>query len=51
VSAGALKDTVEFLQWAISLGNDPQYLSQVGFVPLTTEVLGYDQQEFASVSV
>jgi phosphate transport system substrate-binding protein len=50
VTAGALAATVEFLEWAISLGNAPVYLNQVGFIPLTTEVLGYDMQELASVT-
>lgn len=43
--------TVLFLQWAISFGNLPQYLSPVGFVPLTPEVIGYDMQELATVQI
>jgi phosphate transport system substrate-binding protein len=50
VGSGALVDTVQFLQWAASLGNNAIYLHQVGFVPLTTLVLGYDQEELASVT-
>jgi len=41
---------VLFLSWAISYGNLPQYLTPIGFVPLTPEVAGYDLQELATVS-
>jgi phosphate transport system substrate-binding protein len=51
VTPGNLAATVEFLDWAISLGNSPVYLNQVGFIPLTTLVLGYDEQELGSVAV
>jgi phosphate transport system substrate-binding protein len=50
VTSGALTATVEFLEWAISSGNNAVYLDQVGFIPLTTQVLGYDEQELASVT-
>ncbi len=50
VTSGALLATVEFLQWAISGGNNAIYLNQVGFIPLTTLVLGYVEQELATVT-
>jgi phosphate transport system substrate-binding protein len=49
VTSSALGATVLFLQWAISYGNLPQYLSPIGFVPLTPLVAGYDVQELATV--
>ncbi len=59
VTAAALADTVLFLQWAITYGNyasgspsgtPSAYINAVLFVPLTPTVLGYDEQELASVS-
>ncbi len=50
VNSAKLAATVGFLQWAISLGNNAVYLDQVAFIPLTTLVLGYDQQELATVA-
>ena len=50
VTSSALHDTVLFLQWAIAYGNLPQYLNQVGFVPLTPAVAGYDATELSSVA-
>lgn len=56
VTSAALSATVLFLQWAVSYGNygtgstTSSYLAAVNFVPLTPEVIGYDQQELASVS-
>ncbi len=59
VTATALADTVLFLQWAITYGNfasgspsgtPSAYLTAVNFVPLTPAVIGYDEQELASVS-
>jgi len=50
---------VLFLQWAITFGNyasgaasgsPSAYINAVNFVPLTPLVLGYDEQELASVS-
>lgn len=55
VTSTALAATVLFLQWAISYGNyaatgqPSPYLGLVNFVPLTPSVIGYDQQELASV--
>gem|GEM_PF-1709004 len=40
---------VGFLSWAISYGNAAQYLTPIGFVPLTAEVAGYDMQELATI--
>ena len=42
---------VQFEQWVISYGQSSVYLSQVGFVPLTTELQGLDQQALATVTV
>ena len=56
VSSTNLAATVTFLQWAISTGNwaagsvASQWINQVGFLPLTAEVAGYDTQILASVS-
>ncbi|MGI0071559.1 MAG: substrate-binding domain-containing protein [Thermoplasmata archaeon] len=55
VTATALQATVLFLQWAISHGNyapsgaASSYIDLVNFIPLTPEVIGYDQQELASI--
>jgi phosphate transport system substrate-binding protein len=50
VTAKALLVTVQFLEWAISAGNNETlYLSQVGFVPLTPEVAGLDMQTLGTV--
>jgi len=51
VTSSSLAATVMFLEWAIGQGNQPVYLNQVGFVPLTTTVLGYDMIELGQVSV
>jgi len=57
VTSGALSATVLFLQWAISYGNyaaggaESAYLAAVHFIPLTPTVVGYDQQELATVAV
>ncbi|HTW39984.1 MAG TPA: substrate-binding domain-containing protein [Thermoplasmata archaeon] len=56
VTSSALAATVHFLQWAISYGNfapngsPSAYIDKVNFIPLTPEVIGYDQQELASVT-
>ncbi len=56
VSATNLAATVAFLEWAISIGNwapgstPSAWIDQVGFLPLTAEVTGYDMQILASVS-
>jgi phosphate transport system substrate-binding protein len=43
---------VQFLQWAISYGNNvTNYLGQVNFVPLTAQLQGLDQQALASVQI
>ncbi len=42
---------VQFEQWAISYGQASNYLGQVGFVPLTTELQGLDQQALSTVTV
>lgn len=43
---------VQFLQWAISYGNNvTEYLSHVGFVPLTAQLQGLDQQALATVTI
>jgi phosphate transport system substrate-binding protein len=55
VTSAALSATVHFLQWAISYGNFAPsgavsaYLAAVSFIPLTPAVIGYDNQELASV--
>lgn len=49
VTSTTLADTVAFLEWAISLGNAPKYLDQVGFIPLTEGVLGLDMQTLGQV--
>jgi phosphate transport system substrate-binding protein len=55
VTSSALTATVHFLQWAISYGNfaptgsPSSYIDKVNFIPLTPEVIGYDQQELATV--
>ncbi len=41
---------VQFEQWAISAGNAPQYLDQVGFLPLTVQLLGLDEEALATVT-
>jgi phosphate transport system substrate-binding protein len=50
VTGSALGATVQFLEWAISYGNLPQYLNPIGFVPLTPTVAGYDMEELATVA-
>jgi phosphate transport system substrate-binding protein len=50
VTSQKLADTVLFLEWAITQGNAAVYLNQVGFVPLTPLVLGYDMVEFGTVT-
>jgi len=59
VTSAALAATVDFLQWAITDGNyalgqaagtPSAYIEAVNFLPLTPEVLGYDQQVLASVA-
>ncbi len=56
VSASNLAATVTFLQWAITTGNwaagstPSAWISQVGFLPITAAVAGYDTQILASVS-
>jgi phosphate transport system substrate-binding protein len=56
VSASNLAATVTFLEWAISIGNwapgstPSAWIDQVGFLPLTATVTGYDMQILASVS-
>jgi phosphate transport system substrate-binding protein len=56
VTQAALHATVAFLYWAISYGNYAlsggvsTYLASVNFIPLTPAVIGYDQQELASVN-
>jgi phosphate transport system substrate-binding protein len=55
VSSTNLAATVAFLEWAITVGNwapgstPSAYISQVGFLPLTPEVAGYDTQILASM--
>ncbi len=50
VTAKALLDTVQFLEWAIGAGNNVTlYLSQVGFVPLTPEIAGLDMTTLGTV--
>jgi phosphate transport system substrate-binding protein len=55
VTSAALAATVHFLQWAISYGNfapngaPSSYIDLVNFIPLTPEVIGYDQQALAQV--
>jgi phosphate transport system substrate-binding protein len=55
VTSTALTATVQFLEWAISIGNwapgsvPSSYIDAVNFIPLTPEVTGYDMQELASV--
>jgi len=56
VSSSNLAATVTFLEWALSTGNwapgssPSTWINQVGFLPLTAEVTGYDMQILASVS-
>ncbi|HTT74049.1 MAG TPA: substrate-binding domain-containing protein [Thermoplasmata archaeon] len=57
VTATTLAATVAFMHWALSTGNygtngqsPSAWISAVGFVPLTPEVIGYDLQELATVS-
>jgi phosphate transport system substrate-binding protein len=56
VTSGNLAATVTFLHWVITTGNwnpgsvESTWLSQVGFLPLTPEVAGYDTQILASVT-
>ena len=56
VTSTNLAATVTFLQWVISVGNwapgsvPSAWIDQVGFLPLTPEVTGYDMQILASVS-
>jgi phosphate transport system substrate-binding protein len=55
VTSGNLAATVQFLEWALSIGNwapgstPSAWITAVNFVPLTAEVTGYDMQELASV--
>jgi len=55
VTSSALAATVLFLQWAISYGNfapsgvPSSYIDLVNFIPLTSAVIGLDQQELAAV--
>ena len=55
VTSAALAATVQFLEWAISIGNwapgsvPSSFITGVNFVPLTAEVTGYDMQELAAV--
>jgi phosphate transport system substrate-binding protein len=55
VTSTTLAATVAFLEWAITTGNwaagsNPSvWISDVGFLPLTPEVAGYDTQILASV--
>jgi phosphate transport system substrate-binding protein len=55
VTSTTLTAMVTFLQWAISTGNwapgstPSVWISQVGFLPVTPEVAGYDTQILASV--
>ncbi len=56
VTPAALAATVAFLHWALSYGNynsagaPSAWIDGVNFVPLTPEVIGYDNLELASVS-
>lgn len=56
VSAAALHATVLFLEWATSYGNfaasgvASAYIDGVHFLPLTSEVIGLDQQTLAAVT-
>jgi len=56
VTAAALAATVAFMHWALSYGNynsagaSSAWIDGVNFVPLTPEVIGYDNVELASVS-
>jgi phosphate transport system substrate-binding protein len=55
VTATNLAATVQFLEWALSIGNfattgaPSVWITAVNFIPLTPEVAGYDLQELASV--
>lgn len=40
---------VQFLQWVITVGNLPQYLNPVHFLPLTTQVLALDYTVLLSI--
>ncbi len=57
VTSTTLAATVTFLEWAITTGNwaagsvASAWIDQVGFLPLTPEVAGYDTQILASVQV
>jgi len=43
---------VQFLQWAISYGNNvSKYLGQVNFVPLTPQIQGLDQEALSEVQI
>jgi len=43
---------VQFIQWAISYGNNvTNYLSKVGFIPLTPQLSGLDQEALAEVHI
>ncbi len=42
---------VQFEQWAISYGQSSTYLNQVGFVALTPELQGLDEQALATVTI
>jgi len=56
VTAAALAATVAFMHWALTYGNynsagsASAWINGVNFVPLTPEVIGYDNVELASVS-
>ena len=56
VTSTNLAATVQFLEWAISVGNyaaggaNSVWITAVNFVTLTPEVVGYDMQELATVS-
>jgi len=56
VTAAALAATVAFMHWALSYGNynsagaPSAWIDGVNFVPLTPQVIGYDNVELASVS-
>jgi phosphate transport system substrate-binding protein len=55
VTSANLAATVQFLEWALSVGNfgagsvPSVWITSVNFIPLTPEVTGYDLQELASV--
>jgi phosphate transport system substrate-binding protein len=55
VTSTNLAATVQFLEWALTIGNfgagsvPSVWITSVNFIPLTPEVAGYDLQELASV--